>query len=241
MPSYYSHGLPADLDAELTATRLLADLDFDEAKRGRGPVEIRRLLIQRRIIPEVVAFVRVACELVMRNWLAIGAVEPVVQEYTQNLARLLCPDAQTDSGWADSFQREVRQTIAASSEWRSCRHQIADLAAGLARRSIVRPTPVVAEPLIAFDIKTADLDTAQGRRTAVNSFLEWCNRTAPSKLTQQHVWKAMGHGDPRQLQYWLSAKPGSKATRATDEKVHRVLRMSAADFVSLLQREGHLV
>jgi hypothetical protein len=233
MPSYYSSGLPPDLDAKLTAARLRADLDFEEAKRGQHPIIVRRLLIERRVIPEIVAFAGVACEMARRDWLPIGAVEQEVQGYQRTLARQLCPDAPTDSGWDDRFQREVRQSLESSEQWRGCRSKIADTAeALLAERSTEAPT----RSLVAFDHRSADLESEAGRRAAVQGFLAWCEQALSQQLTLKDFAAAMGHSTRRQLQYWMSAKAGNKATKATDQKARHVLRMSPSTLREALKR-----
>jgi hypothetical protein len=118
MPSYYSDGLPPDLSAQLTAVRIRARLAFDDARTRQPQARHRDLLIELLIKPEVIAFGKIACELALRGWLNIDAIERAVDEHRQTLARHECPDAHTHSAWDESFQREVRERIHESEQWR---------------------------------------------------------------------------------------------------------------------------
>jgi hypothetical protein len=64
MPPY--DRLPPDLDARLVAVRVRAELEFADARKGRSTSEARRLLIELRIKPEVLAVALIALELADR-------------------------------------------------------------------------------------------------------------------------------------------------------------------------------
>jgi hypothetical protein len=262
VPHYYANGLPADLDAELTAVRFRAEQQFEDARQGKSESEVRRLLITLRIKPEVVAFVRVACEMALRGWLEVGAIQPAVDEHRAVLARQLCPDTHTDSAWDQRFQKEVRETVTASPEWKICRTAIIDTADKVARhkrnnkphaaelsapptefsqtrsqRTTVEGPSSFAKP---FDLSAADLTTKEGRQAALRAFLTACNEEAGERLGLSHIWHAMRHSGPRQLQYWTVGQPRSKVTKATDQNVRRILGMTPTDFRRLLHKLGPL-
>ena len=53
-----------------------------------------------------------------------------------------------------------------------------------------------------FDIAEHDLDTKEGRRRAVDAFLEHCNSEQPHVLRRTHIWRAARYNQPRSLQDW---------------------------------------
>ena len=87
-----------------------------------------------------------------------------------------------------------------------------------------------------FDIAEQDFDTKEGRRKAVNAFLEHCNSEQPHVLRRSHIWRAAGYTDPRTFQEWQAMTP--RKTRACDKNIRRLLAMSATGFLDLLSRKG---
>lgn len=73
---------------------------------------------------------------------------------------------------------------------------------------------------------------------AVDEFILRCNQEAPVgfKVKRKHIWRAVGHRHPRQLQYWQSGN--DKATHEDDKNFRRILSMSPRNFFLLLQQKG---
>ena len=102
-----------------------------------------------------------------------------------------------------------------------------------------RPAEAVAAPgstAAPFDMVDHNLDTSEGRRKAVDAFLQHCNSEQPHVLRRSHIWRAIGYTAPRSFQDWQAMSP--KATRAFDENIRRILALSATDFLDLLSRQG---
>jgi hypothetical protein len=111
---FHYQGFPPDLDARYEAARTKAERAFIAAKAGRSRVEERRLLIDVRIIPDVIAWAHCLCELARRRGLRVGGIEGHVDEHVREVARRLCPDSDADSV---SFVREVVARVTTSPGW----------------------------------------------------------------------------------------------------------------------------
>ena len=118
--------------------------------------------------------------------------------------------------------------------------QVSPPAAGPDPNLPTAPTPeqTAAQPAKTsppFDIAEHDLDTREGRRNAVDAFLEHCNSEQAHVLKRNHIWRAARYQQPRSFQDWQAMTP--KATRLCDENIRRILAMSATDFLNLLSRK----
>ena len=90
----------------------------------------------------------------------------------------------------------------------------------------------------SLDLEDQDLETTQGRKAAVKTFLALANRHSVTRIEQKHIWRAAKYTNPRQFQYWL--KVSKKAEGACDSNIRGILGMSAPAFVRLLTSRGHV-
>jgi hypothetical protein len=114
---FYHQGFPPDLDKRFTAARTKAEVAFRKAKAGRPPSDVRRLLIDVRILPEVIAYAGCMCEMARREHVRVSEIEPYVDSYLRAVARTLCPDDHTQSASSELFVREVVKRVTESDEW----------------------------------------------------------------------------------------------------------------------------
>ena len=91
---------------------------------------------------------------------------------------------------------------------------------------------------VTFHFAGQDLDTGQGRRRAIDAFLEECNRTQSYVIRRRHIWLAIGHTTARGFEDWQALR--SKATGEVDRSIRRILTMPIPDFIDQLRRQGHL-
>ena len=99
----------------------------------------------------------------------------------------------------------------------------------------VASTGLTPEP---FDIAAQDLETAKGRREAVDAFLACANRTQPVVIRRKHIWLAIGHRKGRGFEHWQAMR--SKTTGEADRSIRRILAMPIPDFIDQLRRQGRL-
>ena len=91
-----------------------------------------------------------------------------------------------------------------------------------------------------FDVARYDLETADGRRRAINDYLRVCTASAGETITQTHIWRSLGHDSPRTFQYWLSAQE-DRQSRTFDTAVRRVLQTPPDTFIEQLRPKGRLL
>lgn len=82
------------------------------------------------------------------------------------------------------------------------------------------------------------------RATLVDDFLDRCNQepNRPRKITKTHIWKFVGHSQPRQFQYWQAGhkciRGGTRGFTDEDERnFRRVLTMEPAVFIEQLEKK----
>ena len=92
----------------------------------------------------------------------------------------------------------------------------------------------VARTDAVFDVARHNLETAEGRRRAIDDYLRVCTASAGETITQTHIWRWFGYGSPRTFQYWLSAQEG-RQIRTCDTRVRRVLHTPPATFIEQLR------
>jgi excisionase family DNA binding protein len=114
---FHYQGFPPDLDKRFTTARTKAEVAFRKAKAGRPPSDVRRFLIDVRILPEVIAYAGCMCEMARREHVRVSEIEPYVDSYLRAVARTLCPDEHIQSASSEPFVREVVQRVTESDEW----------------------------------------------------------------------------------------------------------------------------
>jgi len=157
------------------------------------------------------------------------------------------------SSWGHIEPRVMRE-LERSDEWRQFQAGLLEVAECQAGRASGAGTSVLEKtvesmgdvPLAQKEevaISTAELPVRRAaqqrdRRAAVEAFLLECNKllNPGSKVVKRHLWQAAGHTDRRQFQYWQSGS--EEATAEDDRNFRRILRMSPADFLALLQKKG---
>ncbi len=91
---------------------------------------------------------------------------------------------------------------------------------------------------VPYDFAGQDLETSEGRRRAIDAFLEECNRTQSCVILRTHIWKAIGHSHGRGFEHWQAMS--GKATGAADLNIRRILMMPIPKFIAQLRDQGHL-
>ena len=92
----------------------------------------------------------------------------------------------------------------------------------------------VARTDAVFDVARYDLETADGRRRAINDYLRLCTASAGETITQTHIWRWLGYKHARTFQYWLSAQE-DRQIRTCDTRVRQVLQTPPATFIKQLR------
>ena len=92
----------------------------------------------------------------------------------------------------------------------------------------------VARTDAVFEVARYDLETADGRRRAINDYLRVCTASAGETITQTHIWRWLGYKHARTFQYWLSAQE-DRQSRTCDTRVRQVLQTPPATFIKQLR------
>jgi hypothetical protein len=96
---------------------------------------------------------------------------------------------------------------------------------------------LIGEPAegVPFNFTNQDLETREGRKMAIDAFLEACK---PAVIRRSHIWRAFGHTTARTFQNWQAMD--DKATAEVDRNIRRVLAMPVPDFLAQLRRQRFL-
>ena len=92
----------------------------------------------------------------------------------------------------------------------------------------------VARTDAVFDVARYDLETADGRRRAINDYLRVCTTSAGETIRRTHIWRWLGYKHARTFQYWLSAQE-DRQSRTCDTRVRQVLQTPPATFIKQLR------
>ena len=262
----YPSDFPPASRTRVTAERLRAGKAFDEARehaphRAYGSTVHLEAELRRYILRQFAVFTSEACELVRQGIWSVERVEEAALEFL----RLCTIEAASSKGFDKSgraFGRDwignsghieprVMRQFETSDEWRQFQEellQVAECQAGRTsgagtslREKTVEGVGDVAPAQNEEAISTTELPVRiaaqeRDRRAAVEAFLLDCNKLSErgSKVARKHIWQAAGHS--RQFEYWQSGS--DKATEEDDRNFRRLLSMSPADFLALLQKKG---
>jgi hypothetical protein len=208
-------------------------------------------------------FTSEACELVRQGIWSVERVEEAALEFL----RLCTIEAASSKGFdrlGGTFGRDwignwghikprVMREFKRSDEWRQFQEELLQVAECQAGRTSGAGTSLREKtvegvgdvPLAQNEeaISTTELPVRRAaqerdRRAAVEAFLLDCNKLSErgSKVARKHIWQAAGHRHSRQFEYWQSGS--EEATEEDDRNFRRLLSMSPADFLALLQKKG---
>ncbi len=162
--------------------------------------------------------------------------------------------------WGGNIKPEVRRQFERSSEWQQFQDALLQVAeaqearssdvgqhAGKQNGTITRHpaesertsgTLPGAEAMPAQERTVATTDNEPDRSSVVDAFLLQCNRESAVgfKVIRKHIWLAAGHAHARQFQYWQERS--DKATDEDDRNFRRILRMTPAQFIALLEKKN---
>jgi hypothetical protein len=263
----YPSDFPPESRARVAAERLRAGKDFDEARehapyRAYGSTVHLEAELRKYILRQFAVFVSEACELGCQGIWSVDRIEEAALEFLRrSTIEATFSKGSDKSGrtfgrdwignWGDIGSKAMRE-FERSEEWRQFQEGLLQVAECQVGRASGADTSVpektvesVADVSLAQEvaISTAELPVQRAaqrgdRRAAVEAFLVECNKLldAGSKVVKRHLWQAAGHTDRRQFQYWQSGS--EEATAEDDRNFRRILSMSPADFLALLQKKG---
>ena len=103
--------------------------------------------------------------------------------------------------------------------------------AALVEQRTAAEAQAVARPFLVseFDLKSAD-----GRRKAIDAFLEAATTVAGRRISRRDLWWNLRHRSPRQFEYWQAANP--LAGPSISQRMRRLLDTGPSSFATRMEQ-----
>jgi hypothetical protein len=215
----YPQGFPREFQGPVDAALAQAERTFQAIAKDLSTSNHRALedLAVAFIHTTVVAFGRQACECGRAGKWTGETIRWGVDEFLRLVSIYatysLLPSSMQRRD-AEDLARRAGEELRRSDAW----------AAHLQDREAVA---TVASPHQTTPTTAVELDTAEGRRRAVDAYIAEVLERTGQTITRGDLWRQAGYGGPTQFQRWQRCD--KKKSKAADEK-----------FADLLRRKPHL-
>lgn len=103
--------------------------------------------------------------------------------------------------------------------------------AALVEQRTAAEAQAVARPFLVSEF---DLNSADGRRKAIDAFLEAATTVAGRRISRRDLWWNLRYRSPRQFEYWQAANP--QAGPSISQRMRRLLDTGPSSFATRMEQ-----